>query len=511
MSDQAVQRVRHREKQVVKAEDLTAEQGYHIGMRRRHLVGLHRWGIVGGLELSITEAGRLQIASGLAVDGYGRLLDVPQNWLVERAVLDREPFSSGTIDVWLLYARIPETPFLAEHRVQQRGEHRRWREMAHIRLQAATAELPDPYAAPIGADPCQPYGPHLEPPDDPADEWPVYLGRVNVEGDLKIDQTAKLPYVWLNTARVYPPTRQVELRTGGRSAADKHRFAISLHDENENTWREQFTIDDGGATRFKACTTISPQEIKPFVTALAQAARLEFKALPAVPENASPWSLYRVQYKEAGQTINELRCEIGLPEDAPNPAQYQFQLGIWEDGAFRPKLIVSADGTVTINGDIDGTISKSPIPPDLDEPDFVGAIVNESHNAMMYSAAKLDPTLAGLVELDVDMLSQVVPGHAHGVGIVITNTGQSPVSAITLYVRTTLGGNQLDFQVIDSGFNMLAGQVKEYLTSIPISAEVDVDENLEVEVKAAGKGPMFNIVENNHIAIVKTIANSGPQ
>ncbi|HMQ29764.1 MAG TPA: hypothetical protein PKD53_03510 [Chloroflexaceae bacterium] len=66
--------------QFLQEEDFQAEQDYHIAQRRR-LTRLTRGaGIVSGLEVEVTSAkdGQLTVAAGLAVDGDGNLLVLPE-------------------------------------------------------------------------------------------------------------------------------------------------------------------------------------------------------------------------------------------------------------------------------------------------------------------------------------------------------------------------------------------------------------------------------------------------
>src|SRR5262245_41186772 len=103
----AVIRVRYRERQPLRVGDLVVEQGYHTTMRRRHNIAHHGWGILYGLAL-VFEGGDCFVRPGMAVDGYGRELIVPKPVLLPLAAF--EQLQSDTIDVWLLYGRVPVTP-----------------------------------------------------------------------------------------------------------------------------------------------------------------------------------------------------------------------------------------------------------------------------------------------------------------------------------------------------------------------------------------------------------------
>jgi hypothetical protein len=61
------------------AEDLAAEQDYHVGRARRHNVMCHAAGVVEGLEVTcVGRAQRVQVTAGLALDCMGREICVPE-------------------------------------------------------------------------------------------------------------------------------------------------------------------------------------------------------------------------------------------------------------------------------------------------------------------------------------------------------------------------------------------------------------------------------------------------
>jgi hypothetical protein len=73
-----IERLNYYEGEYLGAIDFQAEQEYHRDMRRRHNVGPHTWGIVGGLTLAqIPNGGAggqvdISLMPGMAIDGYGR-------------------------------------------------------------------------------------------------------------------------------------------------------------------------------------------------------------------------------------------------------------------------------------------------------------------------------------------------------------------------------------------------------------------------------------------------------
>lgn len=498
MNEQPIQRVRHREKQPVRAEDLTAEQQYHIAMRRRHNVGLHGWGIARGLRLSKANSAGLQIEAGVAVDGYGRFLFVPHDWIVETAVLSGDPFTGGLIDVWLLYARVPED-------VDGDGQLCRWRETAHVRLTAGAGDPPDPYASPFSDDPCQPYGPHVMPSDSPDEEWPLYLGRVAYSSGLMIMEVER-PYASLAASHITPPTEQVKVTLGRQTATNSDRFVVSLPGEKAGTCDDQLAISHDKKFRFAAPTIMSSLSLKQGIT---------FEQLTAVPTTASPWQIYRVQTKVEGRTVNEWRWELPAPvEDSPSPVP-QLQIGFGSDRTFAPRLTVQADGKVVLIGEVEaeGTIDRGPIQPDLDEPAFMGALVETSHAALLASAAINDPEVAGLLEVAFNEPAKTVNiGDSFSYSFSTKNTGKSTITAITVYEHLfSHDGTLVAYQTHRSGFNLYASQTENFISvkTDPLSGAVN--NQITLIITAVGYGPLENQVQGSaqHL-ITLTSAPSDP-
>jgi hypothetical protein len=174
MSD-TIERVLYYDRELLRGFDFTADQTYHIEMRRRLNLALHLRGIASGLELMpVADTGGLFCVNpGMAIDGYGREIV-----LFERYVLSDDDFltarikTGNTYGVYLSYSRVPATPPSAGYNAcGLNGQYTRWVESPVIQLLEDAPILPDP--APSPTDPI--------PDHPPASPRPVFLGFVLVD------------------------------------------------------------------------------------------------------------------------------------------------------------------------------------------------------------------------------------------------------------------------------------------------------------------------------------------
>ena len=151
-----VKRVHYFDHQFLREVDFTAEQNYHMKMRRLHNSLLHTWGIAeGGLDLSFASgASRADIREGVAVDGEGQEIVLVGNTQTE----DLSGFAEKTVYVTIAYGE-EKTDSTSETGVQG---YRRWEEKPLIEV-AETA------------------------PTDPSKK--LILGRVTLDSDGKITRT----------------------------------------------------------------------------------------------------------------------------------------------------------------------------------------------------------------------------------------------------------------------------------------------------------------------------------
>ena len=173
-----IERVNYYEQQYLRSFDLTAEQTYHLEMRRRLNLTLHLTGLIDGLELTKgqLEPGlpdQVYVTPGIAIDGYGReIMRVSTFAIDEDVVADNKISAPGDYDVYVAYRRELGTPPEAGYRVcNLQNQYTRWFETGRIFL--SDEAQPQPTVAPTDAL-----------PDDPdAAPWPVKLGTVTVDLD----------------------------------------------------------------------------------------------------------------------------------------------------------------------------------------------------------------------------------------------------------------------------------------------------------------------------------------
>ncbi|HEV8691402.1 MAG TPA: hypothetical protein VGQ91_13965 [Ideonella sp.] len=64
--------------QLLQRDDFVAEQRYHRHARRRHNITMHDWGVVSGLEVSVSGDHQITVRPGVAIDANGNEIDLGQ-------------------------------------------------------------------------------------------------------------------------------------------------------------------------------------------------------------------------------------------------------------------------------------------------------------------------------------------------------------------------------------------------------------------------------------------------
>lgn len=296
------------------------EQAYHVTMRERHNLAGHDWGIALGLELS---AGYVE--AGYAIDGYGRELVLPARTQFGLSTAFDE-LGTDALDVSLVYNRsiepsgdyAVETPVIQLDRTQGPGTDRRY-----------------PQVTP-GDENFEATG---TAPRDNLHPWPVYLGTITRDPAASasapvVSGTDDRPYVGARAAQVFTPSGDAHLDLGqdvavyaGTSGSPALRWT--------HGGAELGQLEVGGGLLLGGSLHVNGGSV----------------VLPNPGTNANPgWQLDHVTATGASGTVEQLRLVLGDP--ATTGAATEFVIGCFANGQFTPCLTVTADGTVTVHGNL---------------------------------------------------------------------------------------------------------------------------------------------------------------
>jgi hypothetical protein len=357
MSD-VIARDNYFDRQVLRTQDFTDEQAYHVAMRRKHLVAGHSWGIVSGLELVVT-GGSPYVQPGVAIDGYGREIVLTDKTPVPVTLFSE--LNRSVLDVVLVYGLRPSDQAPPGYAVggDTAGWFYRWAEVPTLRLQAPPEEDPPDRRAPpdVPEGDC-PFPPSRSAPDDPGRQWPVVVGQLLYDPSKPdapyIADMSDRPYAGLVGERLDAPSGRARVQIGAEQQADPRRFAVWIEDPKHPGVLEtepRLRIDQAGDLQLRGNAEIGGG------LTVGDAVQLE-PGQP--PPTQSPWSLYRVA--QSGDPTQTLRIEIPSRAAAGGPVN-EVAIGRWGKDAsgkesFQACLTVRDDCTVTIAGDliVQGTV-----------------------------------------------------------------------------------------------------------------------------------------------------------
>jgi hypothetical protein len=139
-----IQRLRYFDGEYLRSNDFTAEQAYHLEMRRRLNLKLHLHGIVSGLSIvkdqdSVPGAEFYSLSAGFAIDAQGREIVVSQPYsLSTDNVLSQQGLTAGPNEIWICYREaasdLPEAGFM---QCNAQGQNTRWTEGFQVLLVAS--------------------------------------------------------------------------------------------------------------------------------------------------------------------------------------------------------------------------------------------------------------------------------------------------------------------------------------------------------------------------------------
>jgi hypothetical protein len=97
---ETIKRLHYFNHQFLRAEDFTAEQEYHLGMRRHHNRLLHTYGIAEGLEVPDPPSGStsVRVTEGIALDNLGREIILTEDFSLQLESFDANKAVYVTIE-----------------------------------------------------------------------------------------------------------------------------------------------------------------------------------------------------------------------------------------------------------------------------------------------------------------------------------------------------------------------------------------------------------------------------
>lgn len=519
-------RIRFRERQLLRADDLAAEQAYHVAMRRRHHTALHGWGIVRGLRLLHTPGG-VEVEAGMAVDGYGRELFIAAPLAIPEDSFER--LESTALDAWLIYDRVEETTQVRGRFACGTGRHSRWREISRLRLTPARrhnprapAEVPDDDLS---------FAAHETPTDDPAREWPVYLGTiVRTENEQivrreSIDPADELPRpaVKLVGEKVAAPSGRARVRVGSELASESQRFSVSLPDAH-GTHVEHLSIDRAGRTTVRgnarlgdnllmrkgADAQIPSQAGRDHCSRARTRADEElaaraviFRPPVALPAEAAPWQIYRTTITRDKKQVRQLRVEVAHPGDDGDPRLNKLAVGHSEaTGEFTSCLTVTADCLVTIVGDlkVNGQLIEGAIKADPTDPRFGAELLNQWSKGVAAAKAQLPNVFPGggiELEVTVESVSAIALGGVLNYAVKVVNKGLSGITSVQLYINVAYKNTSGDVIAGEKrtygSFNLASGEAKTS-SSFTYGGATDTNGTLVIAATVIGVGALSNVI-----------------
>lgn len=525
----SIPRVRYAEKQVLRAADLSDEQAYQMNLRRRHILAAHEWGIVYGLMPHCQpDIEGFWVQPGLAVDGFGREIAVPQPYCYPCLL------PSGLFDIWLLYAESPHTRPQPGVYACGPGQHNRWIERFTLEVTPAPAEETDPWQPPGMAAADLNFAAWDAPPGDPSRRWPVYLGRVEINGlESQVKPVAR-PYVGLIGETVTAASQGARMEIGSEQGGG-WRFAISLPDSTTGLLEDnRLVIDSYGRNTLRGRVVLqlsAEQNDRQDEADLILPARDPAKEPPYglslekpidAPGQATPWRMYHAQVKPPAQDgqppappLDQLRMELFNPGDQGQPDLYELVIGatekvidastMTEEEKFCPRLRIGADCSVTVYGDVmlTGSLTQGPIPADPTDPRFVEAIVDSIGRGI--SASTVESTLEIEIRNPGEVEVMPVAGEPWTYQVTLQNKGTAPVTDIRVNLIVIMPNEALTEPL--PVISKLSPN-----DSISFSRQVTPQQGgtLTVSVTAVGFGPQFRTMSkqaNRDFNITEIVIN----
>ncbi len=225
---------------------------------------------------------------------------------------------------------------------------------------------------------------------------------------------------------------------------------------------------------------------------------IHFQPLAAPPVVAAPWKIYRTSIKRSKRTIRQLRIEIKNPGDKGDPALSRLLIGTRDAaGDFNARLTMSADCTVTINGNVQvsGDLSEGPIMATATDPRFTALIANQWAKGTVIGQVTAAP---GTLQVTVrDTKTAVVPGATVNIENLATSfksTGRT--GADGNFTASGLAAGKYNIRIAAAGFNPAT------INDVEVGAGATVPVPVTLTVPVASSGTIQGSVLDNAGGIV---------
>ena len=512
-SSTVLARIRYSEGQAVSLSSLQAEQQYLIGARRRHNLAQHDWGIVRGLALR-DNFGSILVDPGVAIDGFGRELIVPAEVLIAPGYLVQ--LDADSIAAFLVYS-------LAD---QPACNGPRTAEQALVRLMSGTAADFDPRqppCAPVNRAP----SPVAVPPDDPAVEWPVFLGMILRDAPgattfhVDTEPPDVRPYAGLRGENIASPSGFTEVQVGAEKAGDNRAFAVSTRDAAGKGPNERFSLDIDGNSAAHGSVSVLPagdtggnvtiERAAPPVTSTLRTGLggcdqtgasmeprywgIQFGTVP-IPKVATPWQVYRVvnpppESNPAEGPSNELRFEVLDPGKTGSRAADRFAIGVAGAKGYEECFAVDASCTVSIGGEltVKGSLVLGPLQPDPSNPLLQAILVSGWIQGLLGNTGQVSHYYGAALTVFVALPDQGFVNEPVDCTVTVSNTGNARIDRIQLAETHTLSGVTA---TLPDRFDLGAGSSVDKT----ITFKATVPGTLGIKITAAGASSVGSYVVN---------------
>jgi hypothetical protein len=375
MPDSNNTRVHYVERQFLQTQDFVDEQAYHLSRQRLHSITEHTWGIVSGLKVLQDQDGTLLVQPGVAIDGYGRMLVLPDRQSLPSNAFDLK--GSEVLEVYALYSRRDDNGFsVTNDSCNPDGSARGNRSSEGIELQLRAVDqnlTRDPLSVGEQRFPTdfQPPNERLVPmtSDDPAQAWPVFLGQITRQKSKQITYEIEFSgrtYAGLVGEALEAPSGDVRVQLGHGSNTDPHkdrvRFVVGMRGlgsnlpKPTNVFIEFLSMEKDGTTTVNGKTTVHGN-IK--IDGGAFVFGTGTQRSSSTPELPQPWQIYRVPMqienpgaKKTKQPVEQTKDQLRIEMD--HLGNSEVVIGHWsaEDKKFKPCLTITKDCKVIVHGDL---------------------------------------------------------------------------------------------------------------------------------------------------------------